>query len=133
MSFYRGLESEHVVACAHEYTESNLVFAAQTMPNHKAITERLARLSEEKGRAKSSVPDLLGKEFQTNPFVSVKQCASTGFGATFFGARRNRSLRLFAAGERSVLSTKIIGPPLQIRAQLVVSALRLFCNPKSPT
>ena len=69
MSFYNSLDGNHLVVCAHEYTEGNLAFAAQVLPQHALITERLKDLSMEKGEAQSSVPDLLSKEFQTNPFL----------------------------------------------------------------
>ena len=69
MSFYNSLDDDHLVVCAHEYTESNLAFAAQVLPQHELIAQRLKNLSMEKGEAQSSVPDLLSKEFQTNPFL----------------------------------------------------------------
>ena len=69
MSFYASLGGHHLVACAHEYTESNLRFAAHVLPASESIAQRLQSLSAEKGVAQSSVPDLLEKEFQTNPFL----------------------------------------------------------------
>jgi hydroxyacylglutathione hydrolase len=69
MSFYNSLDGDHLVVCAHEYTESNLRFAAHVFPQNEAIAQRLNTLSKEQGQAQSSVPDLLEKEFQTNPFL----------------------------------------------------------------
>jgi hydroxyacylglutathione hydrolase len=71
MSFYHSLSGDHLVVCAHEYTESNLRFAAHVLPHDESIAQRLSGLSQEKGEAQSSVPDLLAKEFQTNPFLLV--------------------------------------------------------------
>ena len=69
MSFYNALDGNHLVVCAHEYTESNLAFAAHVLPNNKLIAKRLNDLAQEKGPTLSSVPDLLTKELQTNPFL----------------------------------------------------------------
>ena len=69
MSFYRSLATEHLVVCAHEYTQSNLAFAAHVMPGNELIAKRLKNLDQEKGVAQSSVPDLLTKELKTNPFL----------------------------------------------------------------
>ncbi len=61
-----------LVACAHEYTEGNLRFAAEIsgqVPASDAIRARLAHLEQERGVSGSSVPSLLGEERRTNPFL----------------------------------------------------------------
>ncbi len=69
MSLYASLSGDHLVVCAHEYTESNLRFAAHVLPASEKIAQRLEGLPQEMGVAQSSVPDLLEIEFQTNPFL----------------------------------------------------------------
>lgn len=49
------------VFCGHEYTESNLRFAASVFPEDRAITERL--------RSKPRVPASIAVEKQTNVFL----------------------------------------------------------------
>ena len=71
MTFYRSLSGGHLVVCAHEYTEGNLKFAQTVFPGNASIEERLASFATESGGARSSVPDLLEKEFATNPFLMV--------------------------------------------------------------
>lgn len=60
---------ETLVCCGHEYTAANLRFAADVLPSSAAIAARREQLEDERGESKSSVPDLLAKERQTNPFL----------------------------------------------------------------
>lgn len=58
-----------LVCCAHEYTAANLRFAQAALPGHAGIAARAARLEEEMGASRSSVPSTLEEELQTNPFL----------------------------------------------------------------
>lgn len=69
MRVYREENPEALVCCAHEYTESNLRFALGLLPEHAGIAERLADLDDERAASGSSVPDTLGREWQTNVFL----------------------------------------------------------------
>ncbi len=69
MQVLRGQPEEALVCCAHEYTASNLRFATHAMPGNGAIRARLDGLEAERGASRSSVPDVLGREFETNPFL----------------------------------------------------------------
>lgn len=60
---------ESLICCAHEYTASNLRFAAHVLPSHPHIRSRLDALEEERGASRSSVPDILELELETNPFL----------------------------------------------------------------
>ncbi|MCR9159596.1 MAG: hydroxyacylglutathione hydrolase [Nannocystaceae bacterium] len=60
---------ESLVCCAHEYTASNLRFAADVLPSHPSIRARLDGLERERGASRSSVPDTLERELETNPFL----------------------------------------------------------------
>lgn len=60
---------EAILCCAHEYTGSNLEFARHALPNHDGIAARAAELDDERGAARSSVPDTLARELETNPFL----------------------------------------------------------------
>jgi hydroxyacylglutathione hydrolase len=69
MKTFRGESPEALICCAHEYTASNLAFARHILPNHGPIARRLESLDAERGTTKSSVPDLLEFELETNPFL----------------------------------------------------------------
>lgn len=58
-----------LIACAHEYTKSNLLFARHAFPDVDAIANRLAGFETTMGAARSSVPSTLGLEQATNPFL----------------------------------------------------------------
>jgi len=53
------------VYCGHEYTASNLRFAAHVEPGNARVRDRAARL------AKPSVPGTIAEELETNPFLRV--------------------------------------------------------------
>ena len=55
--------------CAHEYTLSNALFAAQAEPDNQAIAERLARVQRMRGEGKITIPTTVAEERETNPFV----------------------------------------------------------------
>lgn len=69
MTAYAAENPRALVACAHEYTASNLRFAAQAMPEVPAIAARLANLEAERGASRSSVPSTLAEELATNPWL----------------------------------------------------------------
>lgn len=73
MKTFSRESDEALVCCAHEYTEANLRFALRELPDVIAINRRLGTLAEEKAESQSSVPDLLGLEMQTNPFLLALQ------------------------------------------------------------
>ncbi|MEM6292550.1 MAG: hydroxyacylglutathione hydrolase [Myxococcota bacterium] len=60
---------EALVCCAHEYTGSNLRFAAHVLSSNATVQARLEGLDEERAGSSSSVPDTLAREFETNPFL----------------------------------------------------------------
>ncbi len=76
------------VFCGHEYTESNLRFAAHVEPDNAAVREKLKRVTEIRARAASdwhdaqpdemTIPSTIGEEKQTNPFMRVADAAELG-------------------------------------------------------
>ncbi len=69
MTVLAAESSDALVCCAHEYTGSNLRFAAHVLPHDGAVRARLNGLDEERAGSSSSVPDTLAREFETNPFL----------------------------------------------------------------
>lgn len=57
------------VCCAHEYTLSNLRFAAAVMPQSTAVAERTARDTALREQGLPTLPSLLADELATNPFL----------------------------------------------------------------
>jgi hydroxyacylglutathione hydrolase len=61
------------VYCGHEYTASNLRFAAAIEPESAAVREKAARVAELRERGEPTVPSTIAEELATNPFLRVKQ------------------------------------------------------------
>jgi hydroxyacylglutathione hydrolase len=60
------------VACGHEYTESNLRFAAHVEPYNERIAARATRVAEMRARGLPTVPGTVAEELETNPFLRVE-------------------------------------------------------------
>lgn len=83
-----GLSDAVRVFCGHEYTESNLRFAAHVEPSNQATTEKLARVRAVRARAagdwhdaepdEMTVPSTIGEERATNPFLRARDAAELG-------------------------------------------------------
>jgi hydroxyacylglutathione hydrolase len=76
------------VYCGHEYTESNLRFAAHVEPESAAIREKQARVRAIRAHAapdwhdatpaEMTIPSTLGEERATNPFLRARDAAELG-------------------------------------------------------
>jgi hydroxyacylglutathione hydrolase len=58
--------------CAHEYTESNLRWAAAQQPNDQAIAERLEAVRQRRSRGEATIPSTIEMEKATNLFVRAR-------------------------------------------------------------
>ncbi|HHH36432.1 MAG TPA: hydroxyacylglutathione hydrolase [Gammaproteobacteria bacterium] len=65
----RALPDETLVHCAHEYTLSNLEFAARVEPDNAALMQRLEEVRAQRRRHEPTLPSSLGLEKRTNPFL----------------------------------------------------------------
>ena len=63
------LPPETRVYCGHEYTLTNLRFAATVEPDNAAIREKLGRATSARERGEPTVPSTIAEELQTNPFL----------------------------------------------------------------
>lgn len=61
------------VCCAHEYTLSNLRFAAAVEPQRPAIAERIAREGAKRERGLPTLPSTIAEERATNPFLRARE------------------------------------------------------------
>jgi hydroxyacylglutathione hydrolase len=76
------------VYCGHEYTESNLRFAAHVEPDNAAVKQKLARVREIRARKAAdwhdatpdemTIPSTIGEERATNPFLRAGDAAELG-------------------------------------------------------
>jgi hydroxyacylglutathione hydrolase len=76
------------VYCGHEYTESNLVFAAHVEPGNLAVQAKLEQVRARRARAAANwhdatpeemtVPSTLAEEHATNPFLRAGSAAELG-------------------------------------------------------
>jgi hydroxyacylglutathione hydrolase len=64
-----SLPPETAVYCTHEYTLSNLIFAAHTFPQDPAIAARLEQVRQLRSNHCTSLPTSIEAELSTNPFL----------------------------------------------------------------
>jgi hydroxyacylglutathione hydrolase len=65
----RALPADTQVYCAHEYTLSNLRFAAAVEPANPDVQQRTVNVAALRGQNLPSVPSSLQQELETNPFL----------------------------------------------------------------
>ncbi|MDD5030464.1 MAG: hydroxyacylglutathione hydrolase [Rhodoferax sp.] len=61
------------VCCAHEYTESGLLFAHAVEPANLAVTEHQRRVASWRANHQPSLPSTIGLEKSINPFLRTRQ------------------------------------------------------------
>lgn len=64
-----ALPAETRVYCGHEYTASNLRFAAHVEPQNRAVAEKAAKVADLRAKGEPTVPSTLADELATNPFM----------------------------------------------------------------
>lgn len=69
------------VCSGHEYTKSNLAFAAHVDANNPALTARINRVALARNEGRPTVPSRLSGELATNPFLRAAALKSS-LGAT---------------------------------------------------
>ena len=70
-----ALPANTQVYCAHEYTLSNLRFAAAVMPDNPDVQDRIRIESAKRERDIPTVPSSIGLELRTNPFMRATEPA----------------------------------------------------------
>lgn len=64
-----ALDPRTKVFCGHEYTESNLRFAAHVEPSNAAIAEARARAARQRGDGRPTMGATIAQELSYNPFL----------------------------------------------------------------
>lgn len=85
------------VFCAHEYTLSNLRFAAAVEPENQDIASYTARAEELRAREQATVPSTLGLEKTVNPFLRYREPAVRKAAEAHTGERLDDPVAVFAA------------------------------------
>jgi hydroxyacylglutathione hydrolase len=75
LSRINTLGDDTLVCCAHEYTLSNLQFAATVEPDQAPIREAWAHCTQLRSQGLPTLPARLGLERQINPFLRLHQPA----------------------------------------------------------
>jgi hydroxyacylglutathione hydrolase len=73
-----ALPDETLVACGHEYTESNIRFALTQEPENMALHGRALEVKQLRGAGRPSVPSMLAQERAVNPFLRAANAARLG-------------------------------------------------------
>ena len=84
------------VCCTHEYTLSNLRFAAAVEPGNAAIASHTAWCEGERAAGRPTLPSTIARELTINPFLRCGQ-AEVAASARAHGAASNEPAAVFAA------------------------------------
>ena len=92
-----ALPGDTRVYCTHEYTLSNLAFAAAVEPANGSISERIAASEAMRAQNQPTVPFPLSGEMLTNPFLRVHEPAVIYQAETQAGRNLTSPVEVFAA------------------------------------
>ena len=73
-----SLPPETLVCCAHEYTEGNLRWAAQQIPDDAVITNRLKEVQAIRRSGSLTLPSSIEEEWRTNLFLRATSSEQLG-------------------------------------------------------
>lgn len=91
------LPGETLVYCAHEYTMSNLRFAAAADPDNPAVAEREHAAAAALARGNPSLPSTIAAELAANPFLRSHEPALATSASRFAGRALSNPVEVFAA------------------------------------
>ena len=84
------------VCCTHEYTLSNLKFAAVVEPSNQALARYTVTAQALRSRLQPTLPSTILLELQINPFLRTRQAAVIQ-AAQGFDASASDEVSIFAA------------------------------------
>jgi hydroxyacylglutathione hydrolase len=70
-----ALPDQTLVACGHEYTESNIRFALTVEPDNMALHARALEVKQLRSAGRPTLPVMLAQERATNPFLRAPTAA----------------------------------------------------------
>ena len=72
LSKLAALPPETLICSGHEYTSTNLAFAASIEPANPALLARITRTAQPRAEGRATVPAPLSDELATNPFLRAR-------------------------------------------------------------
>jgi len=100
LSKLKKLPDDTLVYCGHEYTVSNLQFAASVEKNNKIIQKRLNTAKQSRQQNLPTVPATLKIEKQTNPFLRCEEKSVIDAAILREGKKLTNSIEVFATIRR---------------------------------
>ena len=100
LSKLKKLPVDTLVYCGHEYTVSNLQFAASVEKNNKIIQKRLNTAKQSRKQNLPTVPATLKIEKQTNPFLRCEEKSVVDAASLREGKKLADSIEVFATIRR---------------------------------
>lgn len=97
LSRLAALPEDTLVYCTHEYTLSNLRFAAAVEPGNPDIAARLEKVSQQRKEGVISLPSTLALEKLTNPFLRTSETFVKQKADERNGQRNETASEVFAA------------------------------------
>ncbi|MDR6959791.1 hydroxyacylglutathione hydrolase [Pseudomonas brassicacearum] len=97
LSRLAALPENTLVYCTHEYTLSNLKFAAAVEPGNPDITARLEKVSRQRHEGVITLPSTLALEKLTNPFLRTAETSVKQKADERNGQRNETPTEVFAA------------------------------------
>lgn len=97
LSALAALPGETRVYCGHEYTLSNLRFAAAVEPRNPDIVDRAAREQAKRDRGWPTLPSTIAEERRTNPFLRAGEPKVREIAEARAGRRLEDAASVFAA------------------------------------
>jgi hydroxyacylglutathione hydrolase len=97
LSKFKSLPDETLLYCGHEYTVSNLEFAANVEPDNLAIRQRLEQAIQTRKNNQPTVPASLKVEKETNPFLRCEEINVIEAASKFSGNSISEPADVFAA------------------------------------
>ncbi len=95
-----ALPDETLVYCAHEYTASNLRFAAVVEPANEALHTYTLEVRGRRARDEQTVPCVLGLERRINPFLRSREATVRTAAETWAGQRLETPAEVLGAVRR---------------------------------
>lgn len=97
---FAALPEDTTVYCAHEYTLSNLRFAAQADPDNPVITQRQKEAAGQRARNEATLPSTIALERASNPFLRCHEAALIHSANRFDPSTGDNPVRVFSTLRR---------------------------------
>jgi hydroxyacylglutathione hydrolase len=96
----KQLPADTEIYCAHEYTQSNLRFAATVDISNSALQQRIKKVADRRNKHLPTVPSLMAEELTTNPFLRTDTHAIKRAAEQFAGRPLNNAEAVFTSLRR---------------------------------